>query len=72
MRRSSRRRARGELLGRRVELLERFLAGLDRLGEPDLVILGQQRVLADVGEVQPDEILVIAVNAIFGHHGSLS
>ena len=34
--------------------------------------LVNKRVLADVGEIQPNEIFVIAVNAIFGHHGSLS
>ncbi len=55
-----------------VERLDRFLACLDRLGETDLVVLGQQGVLADVGEVQPNEIFVVAVNAIFGHHRSLS
>jgi hypothetical protein len=58
------------LLGRR-ELLAALLqrrpggqAALDRLGEPDLVILGQQRVLTDVGEVQPDEVLLVALDAL--------
>src|SRR4029450_1628244 len=42
------------------------------LGATTLVVLGQQRVLTDVGEVQPNEIFVVAIHAIFGHHRSLS
>ena len=63
---------RRRILAAVVERLDGLLARLDRLGQADLVILGQQGVLANVGEIQPNEIFVIAVNAIFGHHGSLS
>ena len=36
----------------------------DGLGQADLVVLGQQRVLADVGQVEPDQILVVALDAL--------
>ena len=71
VRRSSRLRGGGDVLAAGVEVLDRLLAGLDRLGQPDLVVLGEQGVLADVGEVQAYEVFVIAFNAIFGHGGSL-
>jgi hypothetical protein len=41
------------------------VAGLDGLGEADLVVLGEQRVLADVGEVQADEVFFVPLHAIF-------
>ena len=41
------------------------VAGLDRLGEAHLVVLGEQRVLPDVGEVQPNEIFLIPLDALF-------
>jgi hypothetical protein len=62
---------RGEALAAGVEFLDGFLAGLDGLGETDLVVLGEERVLTDVGQVEPDEILIIPVDAIFGHCDSL-
>ena len=34
------------------------------LGEADLVVLGEQRVLPDVGEVQPDEVFLVPLDAI--------
>ena len=37
--------------------------GLDGLGQADLVVLGQQRVLPDVGQVEPDEVFVVALDA---------
>jgi hypothetical protein len=40
-----------------------FPAGLDGLGQPDLVVLGQQRVLTDVCQIEPYEILVVALNS---------
>ena len=70
VRRSSRLRVGGDLLAAGVEGLDRLLARFDRLGETDLVVLGQQRVLPDVGEVETNEVFVIAINAIFGHGGS--
>src|SRR5690606_39043136 len=38
------------------------------LGEADLVILGQQRVLTDVGEVEPDQILFVPLNSLLCHN----
>ena len=45
----------------------RLVAGFDGLRETDLVVLRQQRVLPDVGEVETDEVFVVTVDAIFGH-----
>ena len=70
VRRSSRLRGGGDVLAAGVERLDRLLARLDRLRQPDLVVLGQQRVLTDVGQVQTNEVFVIAFDAIFGHGGS--
>src|SRR5262249_18106480 len=50
-----------------VELLTRRVAVLDLLRETDLVVLGQQRVLADVGEVEPDDSFLAALEALLGH-----
>ena len=35
-------------------------SGFDHLGQPDLLVFSQQRVAADVAEVQTDEILFVA------------
>ena len=53
----------GQLLGR-VELFAGGVAPLDLLGQSDLVVLGEQRVLADVGEIEPDEVFLVALNAL--------
>ena len=50
-----------------VELGERGSALLDRLGETDLVVLGEQVVLADVGQVETYEVLVVPLDAVLGH-----
>ena len=50
-----------------VEHGDRLVAGLDGLGEADLVVLGEQRVLPDVGEIETNEVFVVAVDAVFGH-----
>ena len=50
--------------------LEGFLGGealLDLLGKPDFVVLGEQGILADVGQVQPDEIFLVTFDPLFGH-----
>ena len=44
--------------------------GLDGLGQPDLVVLRQQRVLADVGEIETDEVLFITIDTVFCHSDS--
>ena len=46
-------------------------AALDGLGQPDLVVLGEQRVLPDVGEVEADEIFLVALDALLGQGGLL-
>ena len=48
-------------------VLDLNLPGLDGLRQADFVVLGQQRVLPDVGEVETDEVFVVTVDAIFGH-----
>ena len=53
----------GEALGRLGHLGLGGPPSLDGLGQADLVVLGQQGVLTDVGQVEPDEILVVALNS---------
>ena len=53
---------RRELLAAVVELLVRRHAALDRLGEAHLVVLGEQRVLADVGQIEPNEVFLVALD----------
>ena len=43
------------------------VAVLDGLGQAGLVVLGEQRMLADVAQVQPDEVLVGALRALLLH-----
>ena len=43
-----------------------LLALLDRLGQPDFIFLGQQRILTNVCEVQPYEILFVPLDALLG------
>ncbi len=43
------------------------LAGFDLFGESDLIVLGEERVLTDVGQIQADKIFFITVDAILGH-----
>jgi len=61
----------GDCFAAGVELLDRLLARLDRLGQTDLVVLGEQGVLTDIGQIQPDEVFIISVDTIFGHSDSL-
>src|SRR5437868_15509008 len=53
---------RGELLGG-LELLTRLNSGLDRLSEPDLVVLREEVVATHVLQVEADEVLVVTVLA---------
>ena len=41
-------------------------AGLDGLGQADLVVLGQQRVLTDIRQVEANEVLVVTLNSFLG------
>ena len=59
---------RGQPLGRLGHVGLGVPPGLDGLGQPDLVVLGQQRVLTDVCQVEPDEILVVALNSFLGQN----
>ena len=56
-----------DVLGGGFELGARLVAGLDGLRQPDLVVLGQQRVLTDVGEVETYEVFLVALDALLGH-----
>ena len=56
-----------ELLADLIELVDRGLAGLDLLGEPNLVVLGEQRVLTDIGQIQANQVFFVALDAIFRH-----
>ena len=49
------------------QLLARRVALLDLLGEADLVVLREQRILADVGEIEPDEIFLVALDTLLRH-----
>src|SRR5262249_40233669 len=53
---------RRELLGG-LELGARLVAGLDRLREPDFVVLREEIVAAHVLQVEADEVLVVTVLA---------
>jgi hypothetical protein len=44
---------------------------LDGLGETDLIVLGQEGVLANIGEVEAYEVLIIPIDAIFCHGAPL-
>ncbi|MGH8998632.1 MAG: hypothetical protein ACRDY7_04505 [Acidimicrobiia bacterium] len=43
------------------------VATFDLLGQPDLVVLGQQRILPDVRQVQAYEIFLVPFNSFFCH-----
>jgi len=59
-----------ELLGG-LEFGPRRHPGLDGLGEASLVILGQQVMLADVGQIQPNQVFFFAFDTAIGLcHGS--
>ena len=62
---------RGDFLAAGVERFDRLFARFDRFGQPDLVVLGEQRVLTDIGQVQAHKVFVVSIDAIFGHDGSL-
>ena len=48
-----------------VQLLAGVVAPLDLLRQANLVVLGEQRVLPDVGEVEPDEVFLVPLNSLF-------
>ena len=62
---------RGQVAAGPLEVHASLVAALDRLGQPDLVVLGEQRVLPDVGEVEADEIFLVALDTLFGQERPL-
>ena len=62
---------RREVLAAGLELGAGGVARLDGLGQADLVVLGEQRVLPDVGEVEADEVFLVSFNALFGQDAPL-
>src|SRR6202041_2027492 len=56
---------RGDRLRGLLQLLERASAGFDVLSETNLVILVQQRILPDVGEIEPYEVFLITFDTFF-------
>jgi hypothetical protein len=43
-----------EVLADLVELFDRRFSGFDLFGEPNLVVLGEQHVLTNIGQIQAD------------------
>ena len=68
---SSRRRAGVRSRGFALNARFRLATGLDRLGQADLVVLGQQRVLPDVSQVEPYEVFLVALDALLRQRHSL-
>ena len=60
---------RGQLGVDRFELRSRFRARFDGLGEADLVLLREQGVLADIGQVQANEVFFIPFDTFLRHRG---
>ena len=54
----------GQSLGSGLHLGVRFAARFDGLGQPDFVVLGQQGVLADVGQIQTNKVLVVSLEPL--------
>jgi hypothetical protein len=53
-----------------LEVQARLVPGLDGLGQADLVVLGEQGVLPDVREVEPDEVFLIPLDTLLGQFES--
>ena len=68
-RRSSRLRA-GVIPSARGELGPGLAAGLDGLGQAGLVVLGEQGMLADVVQVEADQVLLGLSGVLVGHSSS--
>src|SRR5205085_9794284 len=60
-----------EILPATLEVLARIVAALDRLGETNFVVFGEQRVLPDIGEVETDEVFLVPLDTLFGQEPSL-
>ena len=51
----------------RAELIARRVAVFYLLSKPDFVILGEQWILPDVGEIQADEIFFVSLDTLLRH-----
>jgi len=56
-----------EVLAARQQITAGAIPRFDLLRQPHLVVLGEQRVLPDIGQVQPDEIFLVPLDALFCH-----
>ena len=61
----------GQAVALGVQVDAGLVPGLDGLGQADLVILGQQRELTDIGEVQADEVFLVPLDSLLGHDAVL-
>src|SRR5664280_347459 len=50
--------------GRRRQLRACLTPSFDGLGQPPLIVLGEQRVLTDTGQVQPYQVLIVSLEAL--------
>jgi hypothetical protein len=51
----------------RVQLGLGLATFFDGLGQADFIVLGQKGILANVREIEPYQVLIITINAIFSH-----
>jgi hypothetical protein len=58
---------RGEILAGGQQVAAGGIAPLDLLGQPNLVVLGEQRVLPDIGQIEPDEIFLVPLDSLLRH-----
>ena len=54
--------ARSEIFASGQEVAASGVAAFDLLRQPNLVVLGEQRVLPDVGQIEPDEIFLVPLD----------
>src|SRR5260221_5513465 len=54
-----------------VQLLAGGVSLFDLLREANLVVLGEQRILPDVGEIEPNQVFLVALNSLLRHRSIL-
>jgi hypothetical protein len=57
----------GQLPLATLQVTIRLAPRLDRLSQPDFVLLGEKGVSADLIQIEPDEILVSTLGPFLGH-----
>src|SRR4051794_37482576 len=62
---------RGRQSLRRIQLLARGITLFYLLGQANFVVLGKQRILPDVGEIEPNQILFVPLNSLLRHRSIL-